>query len=167
MCAMTNPTRTTPVTAITTFLPTMVPHNATTGLAGQNPRFVAGFGRSSIDRFLADALLHHLFDPRRHSGGLRTHQDTSKVGAMPKTSSINRERIVSGAAERISSWRKCLLAFRLSHQRPSRDTTVFRDCSLEYSRPKANWQTDFPLPQRERVPEGRVRDSLFIRGHAY
>src|SRR5690349_19318092 len=38
MCAMTKPTSTMPVTAITTFLPTMVPHTAETGLAGHTPR---------------------------------------------------------------------------------------------------------------------------------
>ena len=38
MCAITNPTSTTPVTAITTFLPTTVPHKATTGLVGQTRR---------------------------------------------------------------------------------------------------------------------------------
>ena len=41
MWAMTNPTSTTPVTAITTFLPTVVPHSATTGLVGQNRRACA------------------------------------------------------------------------------------------------------------------------------
>jgi hypothetical protein len=35
MCAMTKPTSTMPVTAITTFLPTMVLHSATIGLLGQ------------------------------------------------------------------------------------------------------------------------------------
>src|SRR5436309_154139 len=38
MCAMTKPTSTMPVTAITTFLPTIVPHNAASGLLGQTLR---------------------------------------------------------------------------------------------------------------------------------
>ena len=45
MCAMTNPTRTTPVTAITTFLPTIVPQSTTIGLVDQKPRrFLAALG---------------------------------------------------------------------------------------------------------------------------
>src|SRR6266404_9551767 len=43
MCATTKPTSTMPVTAITTFLPTMVLHNATAGLLGHTLRdFLAG-----------------------------------------------------------------------------------------------------------------------------
>src|SRR5262245_45011242 len=38
MCAMTKPTSTMPVTAITTFLPTIVPHNRASGLLGQTLR---------------------------------------------------------------------------------------------------------------------------------
>src|SRR5437879_5626713 len=38
MCAMTKPTSTMPVTAITTFLPTIVPHNTASGLPGQTLR---------------------------------------------------------------------------------------------------------------------------------
>src|SRR5258708_11428021 len=41
MCAMTNPTRMRPVTAITTFLPTMVPHSEMAGLADHTPRGAA------------------------------------------------------------------------------------------------------------------------------
>src|SRR5437667_6832907 len=48
MCATTKPTSTMPVTAITTFLPTMVLHNATAGLLGHTLRdFLAG---SDLDR---------------------------------------------------------------------------------------------------------------------
>src|SRR5258706_10460848 len=43
ICAMTKPTSTMPVTAITTFLPTMVFHNATAGLLGHTLRdFLTG-----------------------------------------------------------------------------------------------------------------------------
>jgi hypothetical protein len=38
MCAMPKPTSTMPVTAITTFLPTMVSHNAMAGLLGHTRR---------------------------------------------------------------------------------------------------------------------------------
>src|SRR5258707_4341923 len=41
MCATTKPTRTIPVTAITTFLPTIVPHSNTNGLPDQTPRGAA------------------------------------------------------------------------------------------------------------------------------
>ena len=61
MCAMTNPTRTTPVTAITTFLPTMVPHKATAGLVDQTRRgFQAGSGLLRSTGFSLTVLLHHL-----------------------------------------------------------------------------------------------------------
>src|SRR5258706_15253052 len=41
MCATTKPTRTIPVTAITTFLPTIVPHSTTNGWLDQTPRGAA------------------------------------------------------------------------------------------------------------------------------
>src|SRR5258707_13031763 len=41
MCATTKPTRTIPVTAITTFLPTIVLHSNTNGLPDQTPRGAA------------------------------------------------------------------------------------------------------------------------------
>ena len=58
MCAMTNPTRTTPVTAITTFLPTMVPQSTTTGLLDQKPARLRCRRRPlSLGHFFADDLL--------------------------------------------------------------------------------------------------------------
>ncbi len=46
MCAITNPTSTIPVTAITTFLPTIVRQRASAGLVGQTCRDVPrGSGR--------------------------------------------------------------------------------------------------------------------------
>ena len=71
MCAMTNPTRTMPVTAITTFLPTMVPHSTTIGLVDQKPRgFRTRLRLSLIDRFVADLLFCHRYldDGRRPAG---------------------------------------------------------------------------------------------------
>ena len=68
MWAMTNPTRTTPVTAITTFLPTVVPHKATTGLVGQTrPTVGAGRARVRSPGFFDNLLFGHRFflDARR------------------------------------------------------------------------------------------------------
>ena len=45
MCAITKPTKITPVTAMTTFLPTAVLQSATTGLPGNGTaRLPAAFG---------------------------------------------------------------------------------------------------------------------------
>src|SRR6185436_5141730 len=41
MCATTKPTKTRPVTAITTFLPTIVPHSTANGWLDQTPRGAA------------------------------------------------------------------------------------------------------------------------------
>src|SRR5271163_4332549 len=64
MWAMTKPTSTRPVTAITTFLPTMVPHSTTAGLLDQTRRALltgADRGRSaavpSSNRVAIDFLL--------------------------------------------------------------------------------------------------------------
>ena len=72
MCAITNPTRITPVTAITTFLPTIVPHSTTIGLADQNPRGLLDRLRLSLtDGFLTHLCLCHRYlnDGRRLTGG--------------------------------------------------------------------------------------------------
>ena len=76
------------MTAITTFLPTMVPQSTTIGLADQKPlRFADHLGLSVIDRLVADLLLYHRDPhPSLEPGGAsrpgqRPHVGQPKAGA--------------------------------------------------------------------------------------
>src|SRR6476619_678279 len=63
MCATTKPTKTRPVTAITTFLPTIVRHSTTNGWLDQTPRGVAAAAKFAVLELDALMLLAKSSDP--------------------------------------------------------------------------------------------------------